>query len=104
MYKQLLLLTTGLVLSFSALAGNQYSLGVKGVACPYCAFGIEKRLNKVDGVTDVKVDIGASRVRVSMADGATLTEAKARQAVKEAGFTLRSFARSESAQDAHANQ
>lgn len=99
MYRKLLLLVAGLMLSVAALAaGNQYTLGVKGVACPYCAFGIEKRLNKVDGVTDVTVDIGASVVRVTMAEGKTLTKDKARQAVKEAGFTLRSFSQAENKQ------
>ncbi len=99
MMKQLLFLTTGLLLSVTALAaGNQYTLGVKGVACPYCAFGIEKRLNKIDGVNEVVVDIGDSVVRVTMQEGATLTEEQVRQAVDEAGFTLRSFSRTESKQ------
>jgi len=103
MFKQLLLLSAGLILSASALAaGNQYTLGVKGVACPYCAFGIEKRLSKVDGVADVTVDIGDSVVRVNMAEGASLTEAKARQAVKEAGFTLSSFSEAIEPKDDHA--
>lgn len=99
MLKHLLFLSTGLMLSLSALAaGNQYTLGVKGVACPYCAYGVEKRLNKVDGVENVSVDIGDSVVRVTMAEGANLTEAKARTAVKEAGFTLHSFSQAEAKQ------
>ena len=92
MFRKLSLLAAGLILSASALAaGPQYTLGVKGVACPYCAFGVEKRLNKIDGVEDVVVDIGDSVVRVSMAEGTNLTEPKARKAVEEAGFTLHSF-------------
>lgn len=92
MFKQLLVLLAGLTLSLSALAaGNQYTLGVKGVACPYCAFGVEKRLNKIDGVENVAVDIGDSVVRVRMAEGTNLTEPTARTAVEEAGFTLHSF-------------
>lgn len=93
MTRKLLFLLAGLMLSVSALAaGNQYNLGVKGVACPYCAFGVEKRLHKVDGVEAVVVDIGASVVRVTMAEGTSLTEARARTAVEEAGFTLHDFA------------
>lgn len=94
MFKQLLVLLAGLMLSLSALAaGNQYTLGVKGVACPYCAFGVEKHLNKVDGVENVVVDIGDSVVRVTMAHDAELTESQARTAVENAGFTLQSYAR-----------
>jgi len=92
MLRKSILLAAGLMLSVSALAaGPQYTLGVKGVACPYCAFGVEKRLNKLDGVENVVVDIGDSVVRVTMAEDANLTEAKARTAVEEAGFTLHSF-------------
>lgn len=99
MFKQLLLLLASLMFSVAALAaGNQYTLGVKGVACPYCAYGVEKRLNKVDGVENVSVDIGDSVVRVTMAEGSTLTESKARTAVEEAGFTLRSFSQAEDKQ------
>lgn len=99
MFKRLSLVLAGLMLSISALAaGNQYALGVKGVACPYCAYGIEKRLNKVDGVKKVRVDIGDSEVRVTMAEGSLLTESKARTAVKEPGFTLRSFSQAEAKQ------
>lgn len=93
MFKQLLILLAGLMLSLSALAaGSQYTLGVKGVACPYCAFGVEKHLNKVDGVENVVVDIGDSVVRVTMTDGTELTESQARTAVENAGFTLQSYA------------
>jgi len=99
MFKQLLLLSAGLILSASALAaGNQYTLGVKGIACPYCAYGVEKRLNKVDGVENVAVDIGDSVVRVTMTEGSTLTESRARTAVKEAGFTLHSFSQAQAKQ------
>ncbi|MDT0617488.1 heavy-metal-associated domain-containing protein [Salinisphaera sp. P385] len=99
MFKQLLLLLAGLMFGMSAsAAGNQYTLGVKGVACPYCAYGVEKRLNKVDGVENVSVDIGDNVVRVTMAEGATLTKAKARTAVDEAGFTLHSFSQAQAKQ------
>jgi periplasmic mercuric ion binding protein len=92
MVRKLSLLFAALVLSAAVLAANNhYVLGVNGLACPFCAFGIEKRLNKVDGVTTVEVDVADGVVRVTMEEGKTLTETRARQAVKEAGFTLRSY-------------
>ena len=98
MLTRLSLLLAGLMLSVAALAaGNQYTLGVKGVACPFCAYGVEKRLNKIDGVAGVQVDIGDSVVRVTLQDGKTLSEEQARRAVEEAGFTLHSFSETESA-------
>ena len=92
MRKYLLAIIISLTLSLSAFAdGAQYNLGVDGVACPYCAYGVEKRLLKIESVAQVEVDIGASLVRVTLADNATLSEERAREAVEEAGFTLKSF-------------
>lgn len=105
MIRQLLVLPAGLLLGALALAaGNEYRLGVKGVACPYCAYGVEKRLLKVEGVSAVQIDIGDSVVRVTMADGASLSEAAARTAVEEAGFTLHTFTTSDTADDAFSDE
>lgn len=92
MVRKLTLLLAALITSVAVLAAdNQYVLGVDGLACPFCAYGIEKRLNRVDGVTDVQVDVGESVVHVTLQEGKVLTEDRARQAVDEAGFTLRSY-------------
>lgn len=92
MVGKLTLLLAAAIVSVAVLAADhQYVLGVDGLACPFCAYGIEKRLNKVDGVTDVQVDVGKSVVHVTMQEGKVLTEDRARQAVDEAGFTLRSY-------------
>ena len=71
-----------------------YSLQVDGLACPFCAYGIEKKLSAIDGVEKIDVDIKEGQVIVTLADGASLSEDRARQAVKDAGFTLRAFAES----------
>lgn len=90
--RKLSLLVAALVFSVAALAGdNQYVLGVNGLACPFCAYGIEKRLNRIEGVREIQVDIADSLVRVTMQEGNTLTREQARQAVNEAGFSLRSY-------------
>lgn len=72
-------------------AGPSYRLAVAGLACPFCAYGVEKKLNALDGVERVETNIREGVVIVTMKDGATLDEATARQAVKDAGFTLDGF-------------
>lgn len=74
-------------------AGPSYRLEVAGLACPFCAYGIEKRLGLLDGVARVETNIEAGALIVTMKDGATLDEAKAEQAVEDAGFTLDGFER-----------
>lgn len=66
-----------------------YSLYVDGLACPFCAYGIEKELTSLDGVEKVEVDINKGVVVVTAAEGARIPEASLRQAVDNAGFTLR---------------
>ena len=81
-----------IVLSTAAFAGgNQYALAVDGLACPFCAYGIEKRLSAIEGVESVETDVKSGQVVVSLAEGKTLSEEVARQAVEDAGFTLRSL-------------
>ncbi len=87
------ILVLGLALmSVTAFGAQQaYKLHVDGLACPFCAYGIEKKLNAIKGVQGVGVDIASGTVNVTMAEGARLDEATAKQAVKDAGFTLRKF-------------
>ncbi len=77
----------------AAWAGQVYKLKVDGLACPFCAYGIEKKLKAVKGVEKLKVYINKGLVVVTMRDGATLTKSRARQIVKDAGFALRGFTR-----------
>ena len=93
------LLLLGLMVATSvAIAGQQaYRLRVDGLSCPFCAYGIEKKLGEVKGVQQVEVDIATGTVAVTMAEGATLDEATAKRSVKEAGFSLRGFQQTPSA-------
>lgn len=72
-------------------AGPSYRIEVAGLACPFCAYGIEKKLNALDGVERLETNIKEGTVIVTMKDGATLDKATAQQAVKDAGFTLSGF-------------
>lgn len=78
-----------------ALAGSDegvYELGVDGLSCPFCAYGIEKELSRVAGVAAIDTDIEKGLITVRMTNGATLDEPTARKAAEDAGFSLRSFA------------
>lgn len=76
----------------AALATTQsYRLRVDGLACPFCAYGIEKKLSALDGVDRLETNIKEGAVVVTMEEGARLDEETAKQAVKDAGFTLKAF-------------
>ncbi len=58
-----------------------YTLQADGLACPFCAYGIEKQLSAIEEVESVETDIKSGTVTVTMQDGATLDEDTARKAV-----------------------
>lgn len=64
-------------------------IGVDGLACPFCAYGLEKKVKKLDGVEAVYVDIDKGIVDIKLKKGATLSEEKIKKAVENAGFTVR---------------
>ena len=72
-----------------------YAIGADGLACPFCAYGIEKQLTRIESVEAVETDIGKGVLLVTMTAGAELDEGAAKKAVKAAGFTMRGFDRQE---------
>ena len=74
-----------------AWAAKVYKIRVDGLACPFCAYGIEKKLMAVPGVKSLGISINKGIVTVTMRKGATLSRDTASRAVKNAGFTMRSF-------------
>ncbi len=68
---------------------RQIIVRVDGASCPFCAFGLEKRLGKIKGVSDVKLEMKEGKVIVTLEKGRTVSEEVLRQAVGEAGFTPR---------------
>ena len=87
-YAVLLILTTSGV---ALAAGTQYTMRVDGLACPYCAYGVEKKLNQIEGVQDIKIDLDVGMVQVKVAEGVELTEAQMMKLFNDAGFTYRSM-------------
>ncbi len=80
----------------SAFAGSHvYKLYVDGLACPFCAYGVEKQVGGLDNVKSVDILIDEGIVAVTMTANATLEEALAKQAVSDAGFSLRKFEKPE---------
>ncbi|NQV82834.1 MAG: heavy-metal-associated domain-containing protein [Rhodospirillales bacterium] len=78
--------------SASALAASPvYRLYVDGLACPFCAYGVEKNTLALDGVEKLDIDMEGGFITVVMKPGKTLDEETARRVVADSGFTLRRF-------------
>lgn len=86
------LLTTSLLLlnmAQTVLAeATVYSIRVDGLACPYCAYGIEKKLNELEGVKFIDMNLEKGIVTVETYD-VKLNDSQLKQLFQDAGFTYR---------------
>lgn len=64
-------------------------VGVDGLACPFCAYGLEKKLKKLPGVKQFDINIKQGEATLSMEEGTDPDLDAMRAAVKAAGFTVR---------------
>ena len=60
--------------------------GVAGMTCGHCVKAVTDELSRLDGVTEVAVDLDTATARVSSIE--PLDIATVRAAVDEAGYTL----------------
>lgn len=65
------------------------TVGVDGLACPFCAYGIEKKMLEIEGVAEVAIQLDAGTVELWLNAGAAVTENRIREAVDQAGFEVR---------------
>lgn len=70
-------------------SAQEIVIRVDGASCPFCAFGLEKKLGQIDGLAGVTMDLKGGKATVVLKKGAKVSEQALRQAVEEAGFTPR---------------
>jgi len=59
---------------------------VQGMTCGHCVSAVTQEVSKLDGVSDVKVDLESGDVTVTSAE--PLSEEAVKAAVDEAGYEL----------------
>jgi len=60
---------------------------VDGLSCPFCAYGLEKKLKKIAGSKDVFIQLEEGEATMSVPKDQKPTEEELRKIVKDAGFT-----------------
>jgi len=95
-----LLFITGMLLAapltpVNAQEGSTQSaiIQVDGLSCPFCAYGLEKHLKKINGVQGVEINMKAGKATVALKAGAQVGDTALSEAVKKAGFTARGITR-----------
>lgn len=92
--KRLMLILTLLGVSLLANAAEtRYELCVDGLACPYCAYGIEKKIKALDGVdkSSIEIKLNEGLVAFQADTRAPITAESLKTLINDAGFTLRQY-------------
>ncbi len=88
----LLLTQTAIAQSFESSA-ERITLRVDGLSCPFCAYGLEKKLKSFQGVSNLDIKVNDGLAAMDVRSGTMLTDDQLKKAVRDAGFTLRSIKR-----------
>ena len=72
-------------------SATQYEMRVDGLACPFCAYGIEEKFKAIEGTANISVDLDKGLVSVDLAEGRSFTDAQMKQLFEDSGFTFRSM-------------
>ena len=70
-------------------ADTIYHIFADGLACRYCALGVDKQLRRIDGVKWVDIHLERGLVNVRVVEGVELTEAQMKTLFDNAGVTFR---------------
>ena len=58
------------------------------MSCPFCAYGAEKKLKKLDGVTELEIVLETGLATLTMEEGADVSNDTLLEAVEDAGFEV----------------
>ena len=87
--------TQELLAPSEVLTGASVRLKVDGMVCPFCAYGLEKRLEEIASIDAVLIRISDGLVQIRTKEDQELTDEALRKAVKRSGFSLTGIQRLE---------
>jgi copper chaperone CopZ len=80
----------------AALAGGgpqRITVTVTGLSCPFCAYGLEKRLRRLEGLDSLHIEFQSGQVALYLRDGSKVGDQEIRRLVTDAGFEARKIER-----------
>jgi len=75
--------------AFAQEKAEGISIRVDGLTCPFCTYGLEKKLKRLEGAEKIYIDIDKGIAHIQVIEGKNIAEKDLKQAVEDAGFTAR---------------
>jgi mercuric ion binding protein len=76
-----------------AAAREKLIVRVDGLSCAFCAYTLEKKLQNLEAVESVEINLTEGTASLLLKEGGQLADETINQAVDESGFTPRSIRR-----------
>lgn len=67
---------------------------ILGMSCPFCAYGVEQKLKRLEGVEELDVDLAPGIATLTMEEDADVSNQKLKDTVDDAGFEAAAIVRS----------
>ena len=80
-----------LAASTAAASAREFIISVPGIPGPYCAYGIEKRLAQLPGVTKIELLWKDTQIKATVADDSNLSLAQIEETVRRADYPERQY-------------
>ncbi len=72
---------------------REIEVTVLGMSCPFCAYGLEQKLKKLDGVKELEVVLQTGIATITLKDDADVSNELLKKTVKDAGFEVAKITR-----------
>jgi len=92
-FAALILALTRPALGQAPAPGDSLRLKVDGMVCSLCAYGVERRLKKIEHVEGVRVELDSGLVVLTLRPGTVVSDSVLTAEVRRAGFALRGVTR-----------
>ena len=72
---------------------RQIEVTILGMACPFCAYGVEQKLKRLDGVVQLEVVLETGVATLTLEEDADSSNELLQKTVKDAGFEVAKITR-----------
>ena len=72
---------------------RQIEVTILGMSCPFCVYGVQQKLKKLDGVTELEVVLETGLATLRLEEDADISNELLQKTVKDAGFEVAKIVR-----------
>lgn len=73
---------------------RQIQMKILGMSCPFCAYGVEQKLKRLEGVKELDIQLESGIGTLVMEEGADVSNERLRGVIEDAGFEAAAIVRS----------